>query len=297
MKKKFIIAILVGIVLIGGTTAVVAINNNSSNKIIKEDIVKTNEAPKEDVSSNSTNKEETKKTEDETPKEENYKKDKTLTKGDNNSESQENNQKKNIENNKEVSGQTNKNTSEKKVEVGQSLQDGYQLSYQARDAYENGDIDRAIEIYEKITNKDALAKTVDEKNMYYSARHINNEITKCEELYNSGDYMNARINIKELLGGNRMSEQQRERCRALIKKTDSKVGQSGESKLNNNFTYEKALEMLKSQYDRPNQEYKCLNEVIDSDGLKTFYIFQKDRGKDVGTLYMVNSRGKVQQTS
>lgn len=159
--------------------------------------------------------------------------------------------------------------------MGQSIQDGYQRSYKARYAYENGDIDKAIEIYEKITNKDALAKTVDEKNMYYFARNINNEITKCEQLYNSGDYMNARITVKELLGGNRMTDQQKERCLALIKKTDSKVGQSDESNINNNFTYERTLEILKLQYDKPNQEYKCLNEVIDNDGFKTFYIFQK----------------------
>lgn len=99
--------------------------------------------------------------------------------------------------------------------------------------------------------------------------------------------MNARITVKELLGGNRMTDQQKERCLALIKKTDSKVGQSGENNINNNFTYESALEILKSQYDKPNQEYKCLNEVIDSDGFKTFYIFQKNRGKDIATLYMV----------
>lgn len=288
MKKKLIIIIVVGMVIIGGGIATVIINTTSSNKIVKEEVVKANEDIKENESKEKVIKEDTEDTEDSTSKDDNNQKD------GNGIEIKESNQK---EVNKEVSKQTNSSINKAKNEVGQSIDEGYELSYKAREAYENGDIDKAIELYEKITNKDALAKTVDEKNKYYFARHINDEIIKCENLYNSGDYMNARINIKELLGGNRMTEDQMERCRALIKKTDSKVGQSGESELNKNFTYEKALDMIKTQFDRPNQEYKCLNQVIDSDGLKTFYIFQKDKGKDVGTLYMVNSKGKVQETS
>lgn len=288
MKKKLIILIVIGMFIIAGGIATVIINTTSSNKVVKGEVVKANEDIEENEPKENVINKDIENTEDSISKDDDNQKDEKDV------DVKESNQK---EVDKEISKQTNTSINKAKNEVGQSIDEGYELSYKAREAYENGDIDKAIELYEKITNKDALAKTVDEKNKYYFARHIDNEIIKCENLYNSGDYMNARINIKELLGGNRMTEGQMERCRALIKKTDSKVGQSGESELNKNFTYEKALDMIKKQFDRPNQEYKCLNQVIDSDGLKTFYIFQKDKGKDIGTLYMVNSKGKVQETS
>ncbi|WP_300348271.1 hypothetical protein [Clostridium sp.] len=307
MKKRIILSLILGVVIVGGTLSVVRLNNKNCYQNIKEKFITSDESKKTGV----IDSREVKSVKDD--KVEEKAKESKVSVKDNDVKETENKKvvesktetekvepkkevEKNIKNKSKVSEQTNSKTESKVKESGQSLEEGYELSYRARDAYKRGDVDEALRLYNQITNKAALAKTVDEKKMYESSKNVENEILKCEHLYNQGDYMNARLKIKELLGGNRMSDSQMKRCVELIKKTDSKVGTTGEANLNKNFTYEKAVQLVKNYSKFKNQTYELAEQKINEDGLKTYYIIERDKKhKNYIVTYIVNSNGKVQE--
>lgn len=127
----------------------------------------------------------------------------------------------------------------------QSLDEGYQIFYKARDAYEIEDFDEAIKLYETIINKDALAKVKYEKDRFYFAKDINNKIDEGQRLYNEGKYLDAKIFMSKLMRGNYMMPNQEARAQKIYDNAEAKTTPEDESNAHKEFTYDKALTILK----------------------------------------------------
>lgn len=273
MKKKFIIAAIIGVVIIGGTTAVVALNNREATKVQKEEYVNNEEAFKEVVKD----------------EEENTNSDENLEEKDDNESKPEN-----LDNTSENDNSESQSTINKKAKE-QTIDEGYNIFYKARDAYEREDFDEAIRLYETITNRDALAKVVLEKDRFYFAKSVNDQIDEGQKLYDSGEYIQAKIFMSKLMRGNYMMPKQEARANQIYENAKSKVTPEEEKNAQQNFTYEKALEVLKREIgDNPNKSYEYSQEYIDEiNGGKTIYIMVTRQSDNYSELYLVGSDGSV----
>lgn len=272
MKKRLIIATIVGTILIGGTTVAIALNNNYS------------EAKKESISENdkATSSEEENKEEKVDDKQE------------------ESNKEEKVETDQENSDQDNSNEKEKQVYENikpkeQDIMEGYEIFYEARDAYDREDFEEAIRLYETITNRDALAKVELEKDRFYFAKQINDQIEEGQKLYDSGEYIKAKIFMSKLMRGNYMMPKQEARANQIYENAKSKVNPEEEKKAQQNFTYENALEILKNNIGiDPKNNYKYFDENIDEiNGCKTIYINVTREDIESEEMYLVGSDGSV----
>lgn len=278
MRKKIIISIILGVVLVGCTTAVVALNSSNKNK---EEIVENAKG------SETTDKKEENKLEEkvDTLKEESE--EKKVVKEEE-VEVEENIEKKDI-NNKEI--EVNKESEPKE----QTIDEGYQIFYKARDAYEREDFDEAIRLYETMTNKDALAKVEGEKWRFYTSKDINDQIDKGQRLYDEGKYLDAKIFMSKLMRGNYMMPKQEARAQEIYNNAEARVTPEDESKSQKEFTYDKALAILKQNIgDNPDNTYEYFQENLDINGEKTIYIgVRSKKNPESGMMYLVGSGGSV----
>ena len=236
MRKKLIITAIIGLILIGGTTTGIVLNNNYFKE--KQESVAEKE---EHISSE---------------KDQNNKDEKAENNQEDLEGSKENNEK----------DSSNKEDSNKKPEE-QEVNDKYTIFYKARDAYNREDFDEAIRLYETITDKDVLAKVEYEKDRFYFAKKINDEINEGQKLYDSGKYEEA----------------------------SSKVTKEEVEKVNGKFTFEKAVELVKKEIgDNPNNTYENFQEYTDINGAKVYQVIVKKNGDSNNSeLFVVSSDGSV----
>lgn len=278
MKKRLIIVAIVGTILVGGTTAAIALNNNYSEA--KKESISENEkatSSKEEESKEVVNMEE--KVDD---------------------KQEESNKEEQVEIAQENSDQDNSNKKEKQGDENikpkeQDIMEGYEIFYKARDAYDREDFDEAIRLYETITNRDALAKVELEKDRFYFAKQVNDQIEEGQKLYDSGKYLEAKIFMSKLTRGNAMSPNQEARANEIYEKASSKVTPEEENNLNGNFTFEQAVEFVKKEIgDNPNNVYENFQEYTDIHGAKVYQVIVKKNG-DINNseLFVVGSDGSV----
>lgn len=279
MKKKLIVVAIIGVILVGGTTAVVALNNSYSKT--KQESVSENE--KAINTENQENKEDVNQEEEKSEvKQEDL----------NNEEKVEEST---VNTNEENSTRQVKQETNDEKPKEQTLDEGYQIYYKARDAYNREDFDEAIRLYETITNRDALAKVVVEKDRFYFAKSLDDQITEGQRLYDSGDYVKAKIFMSKLMRGNYMMPKQEARANEIYKKASSKVTPEEENNLNGNFTFEQAVEFVKKEIgDNPNNVYENFQEYTDIHGAKVYQVIVKKNG-DINNseLFVVGSDGSV----
>lgn len=189
---------------------------------------------------------------------------------------------------------SNKEDSNKKAEE-QEVNDQYKIFYKARDAYNREDFDEAIRLYETLTDKDVLAKVEYEKDRFYFAKKINDEINEGKRLYDSGKYFEAKVFMSKLIKGNYMLPNQEARANKIYEKASSKVTKEEEEKVNGNFTFEKAVELVKKEIgDNPNNTYENFQEYTDINGSKVYEVIVKKNGDiNDSELFVVNSDGSV----
>ncbi|ELC8443396.1 hypothetical protein QYB59_002439 [Clostridium perfringens] len=273
MKKKLIIAAIIGVILVGGTTVVVALNNNYS-KDKQESISENEKATNNEDQENKevVNQEEKSEVEQE----------------DSNKEEKVEESKANI--NEEIKQEVKAENPKE-----QTLDEGYQIYYKARDAYNREDFDEAIRLYETITNKDALAKVQYEKDRFYLAKQVNDQIKEGQKLYDSGKYLEAKIFISKLTRGNAMLPNQEARANEIYEKASSRVTPDEEKQVNGNFTFEQAVELVKKEIgDNPNNTYENFQEYTDIHGAKVYQVIVKKNGDmNNSELYVVGSDGSV----
>ncbi|MDZ4993647.1 hypothetical protein GNF80_11800 [Clostridium perfringens] len=277
MKKKFIIAAIIGVVIIGGSTAVVALNNREAIKVQKEESVNNEEASKEVVKD----------------KEENTNSDEILEEKDDNESKTEKLDNKSENNSDDNSFQSQSEINENPKE--QTIDEGYEIFYKASDAYNREDFDEAVRLYETINNRDALAKVESAKDMFYLAKSISDEIDKGQKLYNSGEYIKAKMFMSKLIRGNYMTPKQEAKANEIYENAKAKVTPEEEKKVQQSFTYEKALEILKNNIgDDTKNNYKYSDEYIDEiNGCKTIYINVTRENVESAEMYLVGSDGSV----
>ena len=255
MRKKLIITAIIGLILIGGTTTGIVLNNNYFKE--KQESVAEKE---EHISSE---------------KDQNNKDEKAENNQEDLEGSKENNEK----------DSSNKEEGNKKPEE-QEVNDKYTIFYKARDAYNREDFDEAIRLYETITDKDVLAKVEYEKDRFYFAKKINDEINEGQKLYDSGKYFEAKVFVSKLIRGNYMLPNQ---------EASSKVTKEEVEKVNGKFTFEKAVELVKKEIgDNPNNTYENFQEYTDINGAKVYQVIVKKNGDSNNSeLFVVSSDGSV----
>lgn len=283
MKKKFIIAAIIGIVLIGGTTAVMALNSNKEvTRTHKEELANSEEESKkvgndkgEEIDSND--------------KDEELDSNDKLEEKENNDTTSEKSESVNDKNNSKAQSASTDKPKE------QTIDEGYNIFYKARDAYNRGDFDEAVRLYETINNRDALAKVASEKDMFYFAKSVNEQIDKGQKLYDSGEYVQAKVFMSKLMRGNYMTPKQEAKANEIYENAKVKVTPEEEKKVQQSFTYEKALEILKNNIgDDPKNNYKYSDEYIDEiNGCKTIYINITRENVESAEMYLVGSDGSV----
>lgn len=274
MKKKVIISGIIGILLLAGTTIGVALNNNYLDT--KKNSISTSEKAID-------NKDEDKE---------------LINQEDKNNEEEEVNDGKQEELVKENIDDSNENK-EKNTEVikpkEQDIMEGYNIFYKARDAYDREDFDEAVRLYETITNRDALAKIDLEKDRFYLAKQVDEQIKEAQKLYESGRYLECKIFMSKLIRGNAMSPKQEIRANDLYEKANAKVTPEEENELNGNFTFEEAINLIKKEIgDNPNDVYESFQEYTDIHGAKVYQIVVRKNG-DINNseLFVVGSDGSV----
>ncbi|EOU1463235.1 hypothetical protein [Clostridium perfringens] len=264
MRKKLIITAIIGLILIGGTTTGIVLNNNYFKE--KQESVAENE---EHISSE---------------KDQNNKDEKAENNQEDLEGSKENNEK----------DSSNKEEGNKKQEE-QEVNDKYTIFYKARDAYNREDFDEAIRLYETITDKDVLAKVEYEKDRFYFAKKINDEINEGQKLYDSGKYFEAKVFMSKLIRGNYMLPNQEARANKIYEEASSKVTKEEVEKVNGKFTFEKAVELVKKEIgDNPNNTYENFQEYTDINGAKVYQVIVKKNGDSNNSeLFVVSSDGSV----
>ncbi|WP_283676123.1 hypothetical protein [Clostridium perfringens] len=264
MRKKLIITAIIGLILIGGTTTGIVLNNNYFKE--KQESVAEKE---EHISSE---------------KDQNNKDEKAENNQEDLEGSKENNEK----------DSSNKEEGNKKPEE-QEVNDKYTIFYKARDAYNREDFDEAIRLYETITDKDVLAKVEYEKDRFYFAKKINDEINEGQKLYDSGKYFEAKVFMSKLIRGNYMLPNQEDRANKIYEEASSKVTKEEVEKVNGKFTFEKAVELVKKEIgDNPNNTYENFQEYTDINGAKVYQVIVKKNGDSNNSeLFVVSSDGSV----
>lgn len=274
MKKKVIISGIIGILLLAGITIGVALNNNYLDT--KKNSLSTSE---KDIDNKDEDKE-------------------LINQEDKNNEEEEVNEGKQEELVKENIDDSNENK-EKNTEAinpkEQDIMEGYNIFYKARDAYDREDFDEAVRLYETITNRDALAKVDLEKDRFYLAKQVDEQIKEAQKLYDSARYLECKIFMSKLIRGNAMSPKQEIRANELYEKANAKVTPEEENELNGNFTFEEAINLIKKERgDNPNDVYESFQEYTDIHGAKVYQIVVRKNG-DINNseLFVVGSDGSV----
>ncbi|EGT4136346.1 hypothetical protein EQZ09_00605 [Clostridium perfringens] len=194
------------------------------------------------------------------------------------------------ENEEHISSEKDQNNKEEKEENNK-----YTIFYKARDAYNREDFDEAIRLYETITDKDVLAKVEYEKDRFYFAKKINDEINEGQKLYDSGKYFEAKVFMSKLIRGNYMLPNQEDRANKIYEEASSKVTKEEVEKVNGKFTFEKAVELVKKEIgDNPNNTYENFQEYTDINGAKVYQVIVKKNGDSNNSeLFVVSSDGSV----
>ena len=153
----------------------------------------------------------------------------------------------------------------------------------------------AIRLYETITDKDVLAKVEYEKDRFYFAKKINDEINEGQKLYDSGRYFEAKVFMSKLIRGNYMLPNQEARANKIYEEASSKVTKEEVEKVNGKFTFEKAVELVKKEIgDNPNNTYENFQEYTDINGAKVYQVIVKKNGDSNNSeLFVVSSDGSV----
>lgn len=167
----------------------------------------------------------------------------------------------------------------------QTLLEGYEIFSKVKDAYNAGEYEEALNLYNTITNSEALAKVefFKEELDYYIGLY--NFIDEAKELYESGKYELARVVLYNVTGSN-ASNKQREITNDLLSKIEDKIRENGEKE----FTFELAVEYLKaSMAHTPGYEYEPWIMEISSDGTRRWLV----TAKDFGYVYSIDEYGRI----
>lgn len=259
MKRKAIIGVIASTVLIGATVGGVTISKNIVTN-------KTNAIS--EISDDDNLEKDNEKVEDDNDLGENQNSINEINEKDKNNESI------NVEENKE-----------------QTLLEGYEIFYKARDIYNAGEYEEALRLYNTITNKEALAKIefFKEELDYYIGLY--DFINEAKELYESGKYELARVVLYNVTGS-KQSNKQTEITNNLLSKIEEKINENGKKE----FTTDLAVEYLKmAMGDNEDNIYEPYPVEILDDGSKSCLIEVRDKKnptirKDV---FAVNEYGRV----